>query len=41
MQNNEQTNFLVSVHCMTYNHSKYILDALNGFTMQQTGFWSI
>ena len=38
MQNNEQTNFLVSVHCMTYNHSKYILDALGGFTMQQTEF---
>lgn len=30
--------FSVGVQCMTYNHSKYILDALNGFVMQETDF---
>lgn len=30
--------FIVSIHCMTYNHSAYITDALNGFAMQQTDF---
>lgn len=28
----------VLVQCMTYNHSKYITDALNGFAMQKTDF---
>ncbi len=28
----------VLVTCMTYNHSKYITDALNGFAMQKTDF---
>ena len=28
----------VLVQCMTYNHSKYITDALNGFAMQKTNF---
>lgn len=32
------TDFLVRVNCMTYNHASYIVDALNGFTMQQTTF---
>lgn len=32
------TNFKVSVRCFTYNHSKYITDAMNGFVMQQTNF---
>lgn len=30
--------YLVGVRCFTYNQSKYILDALNGFVMQQTNF---
>ena len=30
--------FKVLVKCFTYNHSKYILDALNGFTSQITDF---
>lgn len=35
MSNN---NFVVCVSCMTYNHTPYILDAMNGFTMQKTTF---
>lgn len=30
--------YKVLVRCFTYNHSKYIEDALNGFAMQQTNF---
>lgn len=30
--------YKVLVRCMTYNQSKYIKDALNGFAMQQTDF---
>ena len=30
--------FNVCIRCNTYNHSKYILDALNGFVHQQTSF---
>lgn len=30
--------YKVLVRCMTYNQSKYIEDALNGFAMQQTDF---
>lgn len=30
--------YMVAVQCMTFNQSKYILDALNGFVMQQTNF---
>jgi len=30
--------YLVGVRCFTFNHSKYILDALNGFVMQETNF---
>ena len=31
-------NFLVKVKCITFNHSKFITDAMNGFCMQQTDF---
>lgn len=30
--------FMVMIRCFTYNHSNYITDALNGFTMQITNF---
>lgn len=30
--------FLVSINCITYNQSSYIIDAMNGFAMQQTDF---
>lgn len=30
--------FLLRVSCVTYNHSAYIIDAMNGFVMQQTSF---
>ncbi len=29
---------LVSVYCLTYNHEKYIRDALEGFVNQKTTF---
>lgn len=31
-------NYKVMVRCATYNHSKYICDALNGFSIQKTNF---
>lgn len=34
----EYPKFKVAVSCMTYNQTKYITDAMNGFTMQQTDF---
>ena len=34
----EYPKFKVCCRCSTFNHSKYITDALNGFTMQQTSF---
>lgn len=30
--------FKVNVQCATFQHAKYITDAMNGFTMQQTDF---
>ena len=30
--------YMVVVHCSTYNHGKYIEDALKSFVMQKTGF---
>lgn len=35
---NPQKGYKVLVRCFTYNQSKYIEDALNGFAMQQTNF---
>lgn len=32
----DNTAFPVYVRCSTYNHAKFIVDAMNGFTMQQT-----
>ncbi|HOJ16920.1 MAG TPA: glycosyltransferase, partial [Caldisericia bacterium] len=29
---------LVSINCITYNHFKYIRDAIEGFLMQRTNF---
>lgn len=33
-----ERNYTVLVKCFTFNQSKYIKDALNGFVMQQTTF---
>lgn len=30
--------FMVSIHCLTYNHEMYLEDALRGFVMQKTDF---
>jgi hypothetical protein len=34
----EDTKPLVSIFCLTFNHGKYIRDAIEGFLMQQTTF---
>ena len=34
----QHLDFLVRVSCITYNHAPYIVDAMNGFVMQQTSF---
>lgn len=34
----EYPKFKVCCKCFTFNHSKYITDAMNGFTMQHTSF---
>lgn len=36
--NRVSPSFMVDVRCMTYNHVSYIMDAMNGFCMQQTSF---
>lgn len=33
-----KNNILVSIHCITYNHEKYIRKCLDGFVMQKTDF---
>jgi len=30
--------YVVSVYCMTFNHSKYIVEAMDGFCLQKTDF---
>lgn len=37
-ENNQYPEFKVCVRCPTYNHSRYITDAMNGFCMQKTDF---
>lgn len=34
----QEYKFMVCTSCMTYNHAPYIVDAMNGFTMQETTF---
>lgn len=34
----QENKWMVYVSCMTFNHAPYIVDALNGFTMQETTF---
>lgn len=38
MNNMKENRYVVRVSCMTYNHAAYIVDAMNGFVMQQTRF---
>lgn len=35
---NYNSSYLVNVRCATFNHSKYIEQAMNGFVMQETNF---
>ena len=34
----KDTKFVVRTYCATFNHAKYITDALNGFVIQETNF---
>lgn len=34
----DKSQYMACIHCITYNQSAYITDAMNGFTMQQTNF---
>ena len=35
---NDFLDFPVSIHCITYNHSSFIQETMNGFCIQQTSF---
>ena len=34
----DNSEIMVSISCITYNHQKYIAEALDGFLMQKTNF---
>ena len=34
----QEYKYMVVTSCMTYNHAPYIVDAMNGFAMQETTF---
>lgn len=36
--NKTKIDFKVRINCMTFNHAPYIVNAMNGFCIQQTGF---
>lgn len=36
--NNKKYRYMVCTRCTTYNHAPYIVDAMNGFTCQETTF---
>ena len=38
MNEQEKYDWMVYVRCMTFNHAPYIIDAMNGFTLQNTNF---
>ncbi len=38
IMNNFDNDIMVSINCITYNHEKYIKEALEGFLMQKTNF---
>lgn len=38
MREQEKYDWMVHVSCMTFNQAPYIVDAMNGFTMQETNF---
>ena len=38
IMNNFDNDIMVSINCITYNHEKYIKEALDGFLMQKTNF---
>lgn len=38
MNSTEQVSFILRTYCATYNHENYIMDAMNGFAIQQTTF---
>ena len=38
MNNQKKYDWMVCVKCYTFNHAPYIVEAMNGFTMQETDF---